>query len=287
MSSFILSTIVLSLAFLPLSLGVFLSLKIYTVPDITTDGSFVLGGCVSAILIDSGLTPMLALPIAIIFGFFSGVATGAIHTKLKVNALLSGIIVMTALFSINLSILGKPNLTLDTNAGLFGDPSTINLSLEKIFVLAFIVLFVFLFFSLLLKTDYGLSMRATGSNETMAETFGIHTDKNKIIGLGFANGLSAMSGFLFVQIQGFADINMGIGIVIAGLASVMIADKITPSTNKFSISSELIFLIIGTFIYRFLISISLYSGIPSSLMKLLTAVLVLGVLMIPVKKKNR
>jgi putative ABC transport system permease protein len=121
----------------------------------------------------------------------------------------------------------------------------------------------------------------------MARTYGINTSLNKIIGLGFANGLSALSGFLMVQIQGFADINMGIGIVIIGLASVMIADKIKPNQIRFSVSSELLFLIVGTLVYRLIISLSLLSGIPSEYIKLLTAILVLSVLFIPSGKSKK
>lgn len=284
MIAFFISTLLLGICFLPLSLGVYLSLKIYSVPDITTDGSFVLGACISAVLIESGYPPMLVLPIILAAGFVAGTFTGVIHTKLGVNALLSGIIVMTALYSINLAIMGKPNVALMNHQGMFGDPSYLGDSLKNILLLVSLVTLFFMFFLFLLKTDYGLSMRATGSNELMARAYGINTNLNKITGLGFANGLSALSGFLMVQIQGFADINMGIGIVISGLASVMIADKITPKKIGFSISLELIFLVLGTLLYRAIISISLLSGIASVYIKLLTSILVLAVLFIPSRK---
>lgn len=284
MSSFLFSSLILALAFLPLSLGVYLSLKIYEVPDITTDGSFVLGACTGAVLIESGVPPGLALPLVLITGFLAGICTGLIHTKMKVNALLSGIIVMTALFSVNLSILGKPNLSLNAHEGLFGDPALLNEQPQNFLLLCGIVLLLYLIFYFLLQTDYGLSMRATGSNETMAKAYGINTTANKISGLGIANGLSAMSGFLILQIQGFADVNMGIGIVIAGLASVMIADKLTPLNYRFSIALELGLLIIGTLLYRLIISMAVFSGIPSTYVKLLTSGLVLAVLLIGMKK---
>jgi putative tryptophan/tyrosine transport system permease protein len=286
MMPFFISALILGVSFLPLSLGVYLSLKVYSVPDITTDGSFVLGASLSAVLIEGGVSPLLVIPIILFAGFLSGVCTGLIHTKLGVNALLSGIIIMTALFSINLAILGKPNLSLMNYEGLFGDPSYMSESPTNIILLIGIVTGIYLLFGYLLKTDYGLSMRATGSNETMAKVYGINTITNKVAGLGFANGLSALSGFLLVQIQGFADVNMGVGIVISGLASVMIADKLTPVKFNFSVSTELIFLIVGTMVYRLIISCSLLSGIPSGYMKLLTAFLVLSVLFIPSKKNK-
>jgi|LakMenEpi03Aug12_release.lakeMendotaPanAssembly.Ray.scaffolds.fasta_scaffold16509_7 putative ABC transport system permease protein len=287
MIAFFISSLLLGVCFLPLSLGVYLSLKIYSVPDITTDGSFVLGACISAVLIEGGFTPLLVLPIILFAGFLAGTFTGLIHTKLSVNALLSGIIVMTALFSINLAIMGKPNISLMNHEGLLGDPAYLAESWKNIAILLSLVAAFFLLFFYLLRTDFGLSMRATGSNELMARTYGINTSLNKIIGLGFANGLSALSGFLMVQIQGFADINMGIGIVIIGLASVMIADKIKPNQIRFSVSSELLFLIVGTLVYRLIISLSLLSGIPSEYIKLLTAILVLSVLFIPSGKSKK
>lgn len=284
MNDFFISTLLLGIALLPLSLGVYLSLKVYQVPDITTDGSYVLGACSGAVLIESGISPLLVIPVILLAGFCSGIITGIIHTKIKVNALLSGIIVMTGLFSVNLAILGKPNLSLIQHEGLFGDPSILTDNLKAVALLIGICLTIYLLFYYLLRTDYGLSMRATGSNEDMAKNYGINTSANKITGLGFANALSAMSGFLMLQIQGFSDVNMGIGIVIAGLASVMIADKLIPQKNNYSLVIELSMLIVGTLIYRFIISLAIFSGIPSTYIKLLTSVLVLMVLLVPSKR---
>ena len=213
--TFYLSAIILGLGFSLLALGIFLSLRVFNFPDITTDGSFTLGGAVTAVMLVDGYNPFATLIVAMLFGAAAGMCTGIIHTKMKVNPLLSGILMMTALYSVNLAIMGRSNIPLIEQEKIF---EIIHLS-EFATMFLFAVVFWFLL-SLLLKTDFGLAMRATGNNEQMIRSLGVSTDRMKITGLAISNSLTALSGYLIVQYQGFADINMGIGIVILGLGSV-------------------------------------------------------------------
>jgi putative ABC transport system permease protein len=273
--TFYLSAIILGLGFSLLALGIFLSLRVFNFPDITTDGSFTLGGAVTAVMLINGYNPFTTLIAAMLCGAAAGMCTGFIHTKMKVNPLLAGILMMTALYSVNLLIMGRSNIPLIEQVNIFG---VIHLN-ELSAMILFAVLFWFLL-SLLLKTDFGLAMRATGNNEQMIRALGVNTDRMKITGLAISNSLTALSGYLIVQYQGFADINMGIGIVILGLGSVMIGEIFVRSSVT-NIFIRLGAIVIGCILFRLVLAAALASGVDAGYLKLVVALIVLAVVGIP------
>jgi putative ABC transport system permease protein len=257
-------------------------MKIFNIPDITTDGSYTLGAVVTAILLTHHIAGYLVLPAVIFAGAIAGALTGLIHTKLKINALLAGILVMTALYSVNLTLMGRSNLPLINLPTLFNlvtvlsDPTQNSL----IIIIIFAVL-ITLIIGYLLKTDFGIAMRATGNSETMIKALGVNTDRMKIIGLALANALTALSGYLICQNQGYADINMGIGIVIAGLGSVIIGETLI---NWFSITSvwlSLAMVLIGAILFQMVLALTITLGVDPNLLKLVTAVFVLLIVSLP------
>ncbi len=281
-NSFYLSALMLGLGYAAMGLGIFISMRIFDIPDITTDGSYTLGGALTAILLLQGVAMPLILVAVIAAGVLAGVATGLIHTKLRINALLAGILVMTALYSINLEMMGKSNLPLiDTANLLYVFEHSLGAVFSPLLVLSGLILFICVALGYLLRTDFGLAMRATGNSETMVRANGVNTDRMKVIGLGLANALTALSGFLIVQYQGFADINMGIGIVIIGLGSVMIGETFNNLLGFQHIQYRLLGVVLGTIAFRLILALSLALGVPPNLLKLVTAVLVLLVVALP------
>lgn len=282
MTQFYLSALQLSLCLCPMALGIFISMKVFNIPDITTDGSYTLGACCTAILLSQQLPLGLSLSISILAGAMAGVCTGLIHTKLKIDALLSGILVMTALYSVNLIILGRSNLPLIETDTVF---SVINFStdvfLNQLIIALLIVAILQMILYYLLRTDYGIAMRATGNNPTMTKSMGINNDSIRIIGLAIANALTALSGSLVTQYQGYADINMGIGIVITGLGSVLIADTLRNWLGIQQISKQLILVLLGIILFQFVLAFTLSRGVDPSMLKLFTAVFVLMIVALP------
>jgi putative ABC transport system permease protein len=267
--------LLLGLAFVPLALGIYLSAKVFNIPDITTDGSYTFGAAVYAILILKPISPWLATLLVLPIGAIAGMVTGIIHTKLKVNALLSGILVMTALYSINLLIMERSNIPLIGASSLFKEVNNIQNLQSNIFVAVTLIITITIVLILLLKSDFGLTMRAAGSNESMIEAQGVNPDKIKIIGLAISNSLVALSGCLVTQLQGFADINMGIGIVIAGLASVMMGEAISSRFKRSTILMPVLMVVVAAILFRLFIAFILAQGIEQVYVKLFTAVLVL------------
>jgi putative ABC transport system permease protein len=267
--------LLLGLAFVPLALGIFLSAKVFKIPDITTDGSFTLGAACFAVFILKPMHPILATLLVLPVGAIAGAATGVIHTKLKVNALLSGILVMTALYSVNLLIMERSNIPLIGAANIFEQVNNAEFLLKNMFIAVLIILMITALIIWLLKTDFGLTMRAAGSNENMIEAQGVNPDKIKVIGLAISNSLVALSGCLVTQLQGFADINMGIGIVIAGLASVMMGEAISNRFKKSSIVMPVLMVVFAAILFRLFIAFILAQGIEQVYVKLFTAALVL------------
>ncbi len=284
--NFYLSAILLGLGFSFLAMGIFVSMRIFNIPDITTDGSFTLGGAMTAILLMNGNHSLIVLPVAFIAGAIAGAITGLIHTRLKVNSLLSGILVMTALYSINLGIMGKSNIPLIGINTIF-HISGVSEFQSQFIILTFFTVFVFVVLSLLLKTDFGLAMRATGNNETMMSSLGVNTTSMKIAGLALANGLTAVSGYFICQVQGFGDIGMGIGIVILGLGSVMIGEIFLKLFKKSSITLNILAVIFGAIIFRIILAFALSIGVNALYLKLVVALLVLIVVSIPNLKKSQ
>jgi putative ABC transport system permease protein len=286
---FYLTAILQGLCFSGLALGIYLSMKIFNIPDITTDGSYTLGGIVTAVLLTHQMSVLLIIPVVMLSGALAGAVTGLIHTKLKVNALLAGILTMTTLYSVNLVIAGRSNIPLLNISSVF---NLLRISTNtNLNTLVILLIFVFVFavgLSYLLKTDFGLAMRATGSSESMIKALGVSTDRMKVIGLALANALTALSGYLTVQFQNFADINMGIGIVIIGLGSVIIAETVINFLRITFIGISLVLIIMGAVLFRLALAFTLSLGIDANLIKMVTAGLVLLFVGLPqLKVSNR
>lgn len=285
-----------------MALGVYLSFRILNFPDMTVDGSFVTGAAVASILITGGTSPILATFSAIFVGFFVGIITGLLHTKGKINPLLSGILMMIALYSINLRILGKPNVSLLSEDTIFTQLGTWWASLgiddwiASIFtsigiesyiphtwsIVLPMILFVIvgkMVLDAFLKTEIGLAIRGTGDNEQMVRSFSVHTDMTKMLGLGIANALVALSGAFVAQYIGSADVGMGIGMIVIGLASVIIGEAVFGSK---SIARATLAVIGGAILYRLVVAFALkVEFLEAGDMKLITAVIVIIALLIP------
>lgn len=282
--------IALGLAYAFLSMGVFITMRVFNFPDITADGSLVLGAAITAALLTANVNMYVTLAAAMAGGFLAGSLTGAIHTKLKVNGLLAGILVMTALYSVNLRIMGRSNVPLINErtiltplmeAGLFESRQVVPISLFLLLTIAVVLGLWWLF-----RTDFGLAMRATGDNATMVAAQGVNTDRMKIIGIGISNALIALSGSLVAQYQGFADIGMGIGVVVFGLASVIIGDTIdTMFGERFIIWRRLALAVLGSIIFRGVVAVTLTLGLDPADLKLVTAFFVLLAIVLPQSRR--
>lgn len=279
---FYLTALLQGLCFSAIALGIYISMKIFNIPDITTDGSYTLGGVVTAVLLTRHLPALVILPVVIVAGGIAGALTGIIHTKLKINPLLAGILVMTALYSVNLTLMGRSNIPLINVSSIFvlinfsGDPNH-----NTFWILLFFVATVTLAIGYLLKTDFGIAMRATGNSESMIRALGVNTDRMKITGLALANALTATSGYLMAQFQGFSDINMGIGIVIVGLGSVIIAESLINWFKITSIWLSLVLILSGAIVFQIVLALSLSIGLDATLLKLVTACFVLLIVSLP------
>lgn len=279
---FFLTAILQAFCFSALAVGIFISMKIFNIPDITTDGSFTLGGVVTATLLLADAPASLALPLVMLAGAFAGAATGFIHTKLQVNPLLAGILVMTALYSINLTLMGRSNIPLLSFPTLFSSWMLLeNLNHNTFVILGAVVALLVLIIGYVLKTDFGIAMRATGNSETMIRALGVNTNRMKIVGLALANSLTAVSGYLITQFQGFADINMGIGIVIVGLGSVIIGETLIRWFAVKSVWVNLTLVITGALLFQLVLAFTLSIGIDANLLKLVTAAFVLLIVSLP------
>ena len=284
---FYLQALQLSLCLGSMCMGVFISMVIFKIPDITTDGSYTLGASVTAVLLSHHYPMVYVLLASMTMGSLAGMLTGLIHTKLKIDALLAGILVMTALYSVNLIILGRSNVPLIGTESIFSKLSIFTNETYNNLIIAFLVIILlFLILTFILKTDFGIAMRATGSSETMTKALGINNNKMKIIGLAIANALTALSGFLVAQYQNFTDINMGIGIVITGLGSVLIANALRNWFKVKSIAANLVLVIAGSLIFQMVLAITLVSGVDPNLLKLVTALFVLLIVALPRLSKS-
>ena len=283
---FLTTALLQGLGYASLGIGIFLSLRIFNIPDITTDGSYTSGGVITATLLVAGVHPVVTLIVAIAGGMIAGALTGIIHTRLKINPLLAGILVMTALYSINLFIMDRSNLPLMNVCTAFNCFPFSNLQYcYWLVMLSFVIVLLFII-TWLLKTDFGIAMRATGNSEAMVRSMGVNTGRMKITGLAIANGLTAMSGYLLTQYQGFADINMGIGIVISGLGSVMIGEAILKKLTQLGIIYHIIAVILGSILFRLILALALSLGLNPNFLKLVTAVIVLAIVGISNARKN-
>jgi putative ABC transport system permease protein len=279
---FYLTALLQGLCFSALGLGIYISMTIFNIPDITTDGSYTLGAVVTAILLTHHQPAYIILPTVIVAGAIAGAITGIIHTKLKINALLAGILVMTALYSVNLTLMGTSNLPLINVSSLFTlIHISVNSNYNAFLILTIFVVVITAIIGYLLKTDFGIAMRATGNSESMIRSLGVNTDRMKIIGLALANALTAVSGYLISQFQGFTDISMGIGIVIIGLGSVIIAETLINWLRISSVWLTLIIVLAGGVIFQLVLAVTLDIGVNPNLLKLITAVFVLLIVSLP------
>jgi putative ABC transport system permease protein len=279
-----------------LALGVFISFRIFDFPDITADGSITLGAAVTAVLILAGVHPLAALAAAFAAGVAAGTTTGVLHTRFKINGLLSGILVMTALYSVNLRIMGKSNVpllsertlvTIAESAALraLGTSTVQVLGWDvsardaAVLALAFAVavaasVALYLFF----RTNIGTAMQAAGDNAQMIRALGVNVDNMIVLGLALSNGLIAFSGGLLAQYQGFADVQMGIGMVVWGLASIIIGEALVGvRALGFLITGA----VMGSVLFRLIVALALRGGLDPNDLKLVTAGFVFLALVLP------
>lgn len=285
-----------------LSLGVFISFRIFNFADITTEGSITLGASISASMIVAGFDPWVATLVALAGGFMAGALTGIIHTRFAVNGLLSGILVMTALYSVNLHVMGKSNVPLMSDKTIITGIENLGVSVFRVsgsvtlfgssvqgkdlFTLAsifFIVLSLGFLLYLFLNSNLGTAMRATGNNQQMIRALGVNTNFMIILGLALSNALIALSGAVLAQFQGFADVQMGIGMLVLGLASVIIGEALI---NDKSLGYLIAGAIGGSLIFRLLVALALRLGMNPNDLKLVTAVFVFIALVLPMVVKR-
>ena len=278
----------LGLLWAVMTIGVYITYRILDIADLTVEGSIAMGAAIAAKAISVGINPFAATGLALLGGLAAGLVTGLLHTKLKIPALLSGILTMIALYSVNLHIMGKANVSLlrmdtvytpFTVMGLSGRDSVIALGFICV---AVVVCVLYWFFG----TELGSAIRATGDNPHMVRAQGINTNVMKIIGLIISNGLVAVSGALIAQSQSFADVQMGTGSIVIGLASVIIGEVLFGGIlfGRTSFFRCLIALVLGAITYRVIIAFVLKLGMPANDLKLFTAITVAVALALPALK---
>lgn len=293
----LIGAVTLGLILALLALGVYVSFRIFNIPDMTAEGTVTLGASVAAVMMANGHNPVLATAIASFAGSAAGGITGLLATKCKINALLSGILVMTGLYSVNLHIMGKSNVPLleaetfstyaeRLGAHVFGGTGNINvfgwavsardasMLLAISLVIAFICLTLYWFF----RTDVGTAMRASGDNPHMICALGVSVDAATIFGLAMSNGLIGLCGALMAQYQGFADVQMGVGMVVLGIASVIIGESLVGTQ---AVGLLITGTVMGSVLFRLLVAIALRWGLNPNDLKLITAVFVFAALVMP------
>ncbi|KES18295.1 ABC transporter permease [Gilliamella apicola] len=304
---FLLSSSGIGLIYALVSLGVFISFRLLDFPDLTADASFPLGGAICGLCIYVGIDPWIATLLGMIAGCIAGAMTGILYVKLNILQLLSSIIVMIGLYSINLRILGIGPYIMDETPRLAGSPNLSLLNAKTIFspfvaedysnqyivlpliILGFVILF-WLLLNLFLNTKMGLALRATGTNQRMAKSQGIPTGGITILGMAISNGLIALGGSLFVQMQGGADLTIGVGTIVTGLASIIIGESIFPTKRIWAVMLAVIF---GAILYRLFIAFALDNeflqaiGFGTEDLNLITAILVVLALVLPNHLKKR
>lgn len=263
-----------------MALGVYLTFRILDFPDLTVDGSFTTGAAIAALCITSDISPWIGTALAFIGGGLAGMITGIIHTKGKINPLLSGILMMIALHSINLRIMGKANIGLMNSDTLL---TPITGGFLFLIVMGLFAVLVKLALDWFLRTEVGLSLRATGNNPRMIRSFGVHTDSTIIVGVSLSNALVALSGALVAQYQGFADIQSGVGMIVVGLASVIIGEAIF---GHRTIARTTLAVLLGAVLYRVIVAIALQLQMNATDLKLFTALIVIVALTLPKMRRS-
>ena len=259
-----------------MALGVYITFRILDIADLSCDGTFALGGCISAILITRGVNPFVTLLFALVGGMLAGLVTGWLHTKLMIPAILAGILTMIALWSVNIRVMGGPNVSLlgeDTAftkvMDLLGVDQTLATLVVGVIIGAIVIAALYWFFG----TELGCSLRATGCNPNMSRAQGINTNMNKVLGLMISNGLVGLSSALLAQYQGFADVNMGRGSIVIGLAAVIIGEAIFGRIFR-NFALRLLAVIFGSILYYLVLQIVIWMGIDTDLLKMLSAIVV-------------
>lgn len=273
-------TLATSLVYAYVAMAIMLPFRLLSFPDLTSEGAFPLGGCACAAFLIAGLDPFLATFLAVLCGALAGATTALIHLRFRINTLLAGILVMTALYSVNLRILGKANVTLFTQPSVFTrlDPRILESDPGKVLFFGALILIVLAGLAWFLRTEKGVALRAVGANVGLAPALGISVTTWTVAGLAIANGLAAFAGALLVQQQGFADISMGFGVLITGLAALVIGETIL---GRETIARVLLGPVVGAIVYYQIMSLGLALGLHPSDLKLATAVFVLIALAIP------
>lgn len=284
----LLGALEIGLVFSLVALGVLVSFRLLKFPDLTVDGSFPLGAAVAATLISAGANPFAATAMAVAAGALAGMVTGWLNVRLRIMDLLASILVMIALYSINLRIMGRPNVPLITEPTVFTmlQPAWLGDYAQRPLLLLVVVVACKLLLDWFLSTQMGLAMRATGANPRMARAQGVNTDRVILGGMALSNALVALAGALFAQTQGGADISMGLGTIVIGLAAVIIGESILPSRR---LAMTTLAVILGAVVYRFFIALALNSdfiGLQAQDLNLVTAVLVTIALVIPRFKRR-
>lgn len=271
-------------------LGVYITFRVLDFPDLTVDGSLPLGAAVSGILIVNGYDPFLSLVAAMIAGALAGLLTALLATKLRIMSLLASIITMTALYSINIRIMGRPNLTLLNQPNIFEPLGLLGLPKHVLVPAVFLVIVLFwkVLLDLFLHTQLGMALRATGDNPQMIRAQGINTDGMIILGVSLSNALVALSGGLVAQSQGFADVGMGIGTIVAGLASVILGESLIGTR---SVLRQTLCAVCGSLVYRMTIAVALsyefgFLHLNPSDLNLITSVLVVICLTVPLLRER-
>lgn len=273
----------LGLVFAFVAIGVFLTFRVLDFPDLTVDGSFPLGAAVAAVLITTGFNPWLSAAIAMVAGALAGLVTAFLNVRFRILNLLASILTMIALFSVNLRVMGKPNVALinaDTMLSPFFGLGLREVYVRPLFVGVLVVIAVILVWRFL-ESDAGLAMRATGANARMARAQGVDTRRQVYLGLALSNALVALGGALFAQTNGFADVTSGVGTIVVGLAAVIIGETLFGARG---ILLALIGCIVGSILYRIAIQLALSTdalGLKASDLNLVTAVLVAVALILP------
>ncbi|MDF2880306.1 MAG: transporter, permease protein [Clostridiaceae bacterium] len=259
-----------------MTLGVYISFKILDFPDMSVDGSFSLGGAIIVVALKFGISPILASLLALISGILAGLLTGILHVKFKISNLLSGILVMGILYSLNLRIMGKANIPIFNSKNIFNDYNPL--------VIAIVFLLVFkIIIDLFLKTGLGYALKGVGDNPQMIKSLGVDIGKIKILGLMISNGLVAFSGSIMAQYQGFADISMGIGTLILGIASIIVGTSIIKGIKKINSTSSVI---IGTLIYQITIYFAMNMGLTPVDLKMVTSFVIIIFLVVGTMKNS-
>lgn len=267
-------------------LGVYITFRVLDFPDLTVDGSFTLGAAIAARIIFEGYDPWMGTALALVFGVTAGLITGFLNTRLRIAPLLSGILMMIALYSVNLRVMGsKSMLSLLRMNTIFTDVTALGIPRDyAVFTLGLIVVLgtAYLLYIFLL-TEVGMAVRATGDNEQMIRSLGVNTNSTKVLGLALGNGLVALSGAMVAQYQSYCDVGMGIGMIVVGLASVIMGEVVIG--NK-TLLRTLIAVVIGSIIYRVVIALVMRLGLPTTDLKLFTAILVVLAMSSPIIKEK-